>query len=116
MFRVVQKWKTLKHRQLNKESYHDIEMQADRAKDVLLELQGALNGDPMNVQLQVQVNEALQKCRERGLAREKSLQQKAKIDWLNSGDQNTAYFHRVIQQRQYRKRIMQIKDGATTLE
>lgn len=40
MFRVVQKWKTLKHRQLNKESYHDIEMQADRAKDVLLELQG----------------------------------------------------------------------------
>lgn len=69
----------------------------------------------MNVQLQVQVNEALQKCRERGLAREKYLQQKAKIDWLNLGDQNTAYFHRVIQQRQYRKRIMQIKDGATTL-
>lgn len=44
------------------------------------------------------------------LEEERLLKQKAKIQWLKEGDNNNAYFHRVIQGRQNRNRIESIVD------
>lgn len=43
------------------------------------------------------------------------LKQKSKCHWLREGDQNTAYFHRCIQQRRVTNRIYAIKDKAGIL-
>ncbi|GJS50228.1 RNA-directed DNA polymerase, eukaryota, reverse transcriptase zinc-binding domain protein [Tanacetum coccineum] len=41
---------------------------------------------------------------------EKFLYQSAKIDWLSEGDRNTAYFHKVVNSRRNRNKIMSISN------
>lgn len=80
-----------------------------------MELQVQLHNHPLNQQLQSQVKEKQQECRAKALAKEKFLQQKAKMNWLNLGDQNTQFFHMAIQKKHYRSRVLSLKDGDTLI-
>ncbi|HET7285360.1 MAG TPA: hypothetical protein VFI70_11805, partial [Nitrososphaeraceae archaeon] len=42
---------------------------------------------------------------------ERFLKQKAKIDWLNVGDSNSAYFHQVVKTKKARNRIDAVMDA-----
>nr|GEU39211.1 RNA-directed DNA polymerase, eukaryota, reverse transcriptase zinc-binding domain protein [Tanacetum cinerariifolium] len=39
----------------------------------------------------------------------------AKIEWLNEGDRNSAYFHKVVKSRKNKNRILSIKNKAGTI-
>ncbi|XP_074302903.1 uncharacterized protein LOC141637237 [Silene latifolia] len=82
MFSVVKRLKSLKPvlKKLNMECYSDIENKTILELNVIAELK------------------ALSK------ARNSFLQQKAKLQWLEEGDQNTAYFHGAIKKRQMRNK------------
>lgn len=56
--------------------------------------QSALDGDPSNVFQQEKKSAILGKYKDALLDKEKFLKQKAKVDWLHEGDQNTGYFTR----------------------
>lgn len=112
MFQLVQKMKALKPklRQLNKGEYDDIEKKTEQAKL-----------DLMNAQIQLQKNlndrgwlTKEKEKREQYIAKVKALEafmhQKAKAKWINYGDQNTTYFHRVMKEKQYRTRVVHIED------
>ncbi|GJY12248.1 RNA-directed DNA polymerase, eukaryota, reverse transcriptase zinc-binding domain protein [Tanacetum coccineum] len=74
-------------------------------KKEIKEVQGLLDSDPSNVSLKksdVLIGIEYAKAVEDEL---KLLHQKAKINWLREGDQNSAYFHSVLKTRKNKSRI-----------
>ncbi|GJU66584.1 protein LAZ1, partial [Tanacetum coccineum] len=110
MFRLVQKLKVLKkpfrkflHDQGN---LHD---RVIRLRAELDEVQKALDLDPSNSTLRDEEALYLQAFDEAKLDEERFLKQKAKIDWLDVGDSNSAFFHKSIKSRNQRSRIEVVK-------
>ncbi|GJV92051.1 hypothetical protein Tco_1539864 [Tanacetum coccineum] len=110
MFRLVQKLKVLKkpfrkflHDQGN---LHD---RVIRLRTELDEVQKALDLDPSNSTLRDEEALYLQAFDEAKLDEERFLKQKAKIDWLDVGDSNSAFFHKSIKSRNQRSRIEVVK-------
>ncbi|GJX68843.1 RNA-directed DNA polymerase, eukaryota, reverse transcriptase zinc-binding domain protein [Tanacetum coccineum] len=52
---------------------------------------------------------------EASLDEERFLRQKSKIEWLNAGDANTAYFHRIVKSKCARNRIEMVRDSSNVL-
>ncbi|GJS72432.1 hypothetical protein Tco_0705273 [Tanacetum coccineum] len=49
------------------------------------------------------------------LDEERFLRQKSKIEWLNAGDANTTYFHRIVKSKCARNRIEMVRDSSNVL-
>ncbi|XP_074314393.1 uncharacterized protein LOC141649604 [Silene latifolia] len=98
MFQLVKKLKLLKKplKELNTASYACIETTTKVALAHLHTVQGSLQADPTNLVLQQAVKEALVVYKDRESSQRSFLTQKAKIQWLRDGDDNTHYFHSVI--------------------
>ncbi|XP_074305769.1 uncharacterized protein LOC141640990 [Silene latifolia] len=111
MFRVVKKLKALKGglKNLNKECFSDIELNASKASHTLEEIQLQLQDNYDNPDLITLELQALDEVRFWTKARDSFLQQKAKTQWIDEGDSNTLYFHNVIKRRCPRNKIVRLK-------
>ncbi|XP_074283135.1 uncharacterized protein LOC141607680 [Silene latifolia] len=112
MFQVVKKLKWLKFplKQLNKESYGDIENSAKVSKVFLEDVQRKLHADPTNSLLQLEEKIAARTFKDLDEARSEFLAQKAKTHWFQSGDDNTQFFHSSLKARRAQNKVLQIKD------
>ncbi|XP_074314279.1 uncharacterized protein LOC141649489 [Silene latifolia] len=117
MFIVVKKLKHLKSKlkELTKECYFDIENNACIAEKELNDIQLQLDTDPRNESFIREEIKLAAELRDLNLARESFLKQKAKTQWLEHGDSNTAYFHGAIKKRCSINKITQTEDQNGTL-
>ncbi|GJV85890.1 putative RNA-directed DNA polymerase [Tanacetum coccineum] len=112
MFRVTQNMKNLK-KPLRK-LLHDQGNLHDRVNRLRVELdvvQKAIDADPSNSLLREDEVAYIQAFNEAKLDEERFLRQKAKIEWLDVGDSNSAYFHKTVKSSQQRSRIDVITNG-----
>ncbi|XP_074306248.1 uncharacterized protein LOC141641489 [Silene latifolia] len=112
MFSVIKKLKALKPilKQLNKECYADIENSTSIAEKELEAIQLQIESDPQNAELIQQEMEISDKLKDMQAARISYLKQKAKVQWLEEGDCNTAYFHGAIRKRCSVNKVIQIEN------
>nr|XP_043639249.1 uncharacterized protein LOC122610319 [Erigeron canadensis] len=75
------------------------------------EVQKALDKDPTNLELREEAVVYLKAYNEAVLDEERFLKQKAKVNWLNVGDSNSAYFHKVVKSQAARSRIDSVLDS-----
>lgn len=73
-------------------------------------LQSQVDGNPSDLELREMAAACLKNFEEAVYDEECFLKQKAKIEWLNAGDSNTAYFHRSLKCRNHRGRIERVKN------
>ncbi|GJU28485.1 aspartic peptidase [Tanacetum coccineum] len=106
MYQVVKKMKALKkplHKLMHEQgNLHD---HVNRLRDELDEAQKGLDLDPANNELRDEVAVYVQAFNDAKIDEERFLKQKAKIEWLDVGDSNSAYFHKSIKSRNQRSRI-----------
>ncbi|XP_074265677.1 uncharacterized protein LOC141588121 [Silene latifolia] len=112
MFQVVKKLKILKAplKELNREYFGHVETAAHIAEVLLHDIQKKVHADPGNLMLQEEEKQAAQSFSELEEARRSFLAQKAKMQWLNNGDDNTHYFHCSIKARRRSNKVLRIKD------
>ncbi|XP_074298721.1 uncharacterized protein LOC141629646 [Silene latifolia] len=112
MFCIVKKLKELKTvlKELNKTCYADIEVQTVETEKELNTLQLHLSGNPTSSDLISQEIGIIAKLRRLLKDRDSFLQQKAKAQWLEEGDTNSAYFHGIIRKKCMRNTVIQIED------
>nr|GEU62956.1 hypothetical protein [Tanacetum cinerariifolium] len=106
MFRVVKRMKLLKkpiRKLLNDQG--NIHERVANLRVELDAIQIALDTDPLNEVLQEEEAVYLTSFNEAKLDEERFLKQKAKAEWLDVGDSNSAYFHKTIKGRNQRNRI-----------
>ncbi|XP_071705425.1 uncharacterized protein [Rutidosis leptorrhynchoides] len=85
----------------------------DKVKKLKIELervQTDVMNDPDNLELREEENAYFKAYKEASIDEERLLIQKTKLQWLKEGDQNTAYFHKVMKTRLNRNRIEAIED------
>ncbi|GJW67075.1 hypothetical protein Tco_0121499 [Tanacetum coccineum] len=114
MFKVVSKLKALK-RPLRK-LLHDqgnLHERVNKLRKELDEVQKALDLNPADTILHEEEAVYLQAFNEVKLDEERFLKQKAKVDWLEVGDANSAYFHKTVKCRNQYSRIEVIHDSAS---
>ncbi|KAL9236083.1 hypothetical protein vseg_010790 [Gypsophila vaccaria] len=112
VYQVVKKFKLLKHplRQLNREQFANIEVQAQKALNTLLDKQTLLQNTPNDRILIQEELEAAAQFDKLSKARTSFLAQKAKTQWVKEGDSNTSYFHCYIKARRRQNRVLEILD------
>ncbi|GJZ68919.1 sodium/hydrogen exchanger 6, partial [Tanacetum coccineum] len=114
MFKVVSKLKALK-RPLRK-LLHDqgiLHEHVNKLRKELDEVQKALDLNPADTILREEEAIYLQAFNEVKLDEERFLKQKAKVDWLEAGDANSAYFHKTVKCKNQYSRIEVIHDLAS---
>ncbi|GJY86836.1 RNA-directed DNA polymerase, eukaryota, reverse transcriptase zinc-binding domain protein [Tanacetum coccineum] len=75
----------------------------------LKEAQSIVEKDPYNKEAKVNVVEDLFEYDE-AVKDEENLAQKARVEWLDAGDKNSSFFHKVIKGRRSRNRVDIIRD------
>ncbi|XP_074266397.1 uncharacterized protein LOC141589661 [Silene latifolia] len=119
MFQHVCKLKNLKHglKHLNKGPLGDIENKVNVAKLALFKIQEELVSNPMEPTLV-----ASAKVLSDELLNLKTawhlfiyMEQKAKVVWINVGDDNTQYFHSHLKTRKAKNKVIQIQDTSGKL-
>ncbi|GKB20225.1 trichome birefringence-like protein 3, partial [Tanacetum coccineum] len=106
MFKVVTKLKLLKKPM--RKLLHDQGNLHERVEKLRMELdtvQKALDSNPADLILREEEGAYVQAFNEAKLDEERFLKQKAKVEWLDVGDSNSAYFHKSIKCRNQRSRI-----------
>ncbi|XP_074297297.1 uncharacterized protein LOC141628002 [Silene latifolia] len=117
MFNVVKKLKALKPRlkELNKECYSNIENSTSIAESELAAVQLRIDPDPQNAELIQKEVDITTRLKQQQPARISFLKQKAKTQWLEDGDSNTAYFHGAISKRCNLNKVIQIENQRRAL-
>ncbi|XP_074266947.1 uncharacterized protein LOC141590242 [Silene latifolia] len=95
---------------LNREYFGHVETAAHLAEALLHDIQKKVHADPGNLTLQEEEKQAAQSFSEMEEAWRSFLAQKAKLQWLNNGDDNTHYFHCSIKARRRSNKVLQIKN------
>nr|GEW46208.1 hypothetical protein [Tanacetum cinerariifolium] len=106
MFKVVSKLKILK--KTLRKLLHDQGNIHERVNKLRLELdtvQKTLDSNPADPILREKACAYVQAFNETKLDEERFLKQKDKMEWLDAGDSNSAYFHKSIKSRNQRSRI-----------
>ncbi|XP_010501556.1 PREDICTED: uncharacterized protein LOC104778826 [Camelina sativa] len=113
MFRFSKKLKLLKRviKDLNKQFYSDLENRVKESQADLAFHQARFLANP-SPQLATLERQAQQKWFELALAEEKFLMQRSRIKWVESGDCNSAYFHRMINSRMGMNQIHYLVDDS----
>lgn len=115
MFRLVSKLKVLKGKLkcLHNSNYSDIEGIIQVVKQALVKTQHQILQDCLNVELQIKERELRHEYMDLLAENEVMLRQSAKIEWMQQGDLNTAYFHASIKQKMAQNTITTIctEDG-----
>ncbi|XP_074293044.1 uncharacterized protein LOC141619940 [Silene latifolia] len=112
MYMVVKRMKTMKQdlKNLNRDTFHDVEKNAHIMLMTLHNIQEELQLRPSDPQLIEVEQEAADGYRALDEARYAFLAQKAKVNWLEEGDDNTAFFHSAIKKRRMSNKVVQIED------
>lgn len=121
MFELVQKLRNLnqKLQGLHKREYVDVVARAEEAQCELLRVQELLHADMFNLALHEKEREVDAQFRclnENALS---LLSQRAKAQWLQQVDRNTKFLYALLQQQQYRSRILtlfQTFDGSQIVD
>ncbi|GJY60523.1 aspartic peptidase [Tanacetum coccineum] len=112
MYKVVQKMKVLKKplRKLlhDQGNLHD---RVSKLRKELDEVQIALDKNPNDSTLRDEEAVYIQAFTDAKIDEERFLKQKAKVDWLEAGDANSAYFHKTIKSKNHRSRITSVLDA-----
>ncbi|XP_074301528.1 uncharacterized protein LOC141632930 [Silene latifolia] len=111
MYRLVDKLRGLKGplKMLNRNGFADVKKSAGIAKALLEEIQVQMHNNPADQQLLQAERDAAESYRHLSKIQHSFLSQKAKVDWIKFGDENTSYFHNMIRARQVHNRVMSIK-------
>ncbi|GJT71235.1 RNA-directed DNA polymerase, eukaryota, reverse transcriptase zinc-binding domain protein [Tanacetum coccineum] len=111
MYCLVKRLKSLKP-VLNKLNWKngDLTARVESLRVQLQEAQTLVERDPHNSIIKSKAIEALNNYNEAVNDEEKLLAQKTRIDWLNEGDKNSAFFHKMIKGRRSRNRVDSICD------
>ncbi|XP_050217888.1 uncharacterized protein LOC126668749 [Mercurialis annua] len=94
MYQVSQKLTRLKrvHRELNRESFHDISRQVEDTRRLLDRIQGQVQNDLMNSELLQEEKATVIKLKELLRCEENFYRQKPRVQWIDLGDLNTNFF------------------------
>lgn len=117
MFRVVRKLKLLKKelRHLYRQNYHNIEARALEVQRSLFDAQKLVHDNPNDPVLTTRDKGCYENYIKIREVENHILIQRAKADMVTKTDNNTAYFHARLKERQSKGRIKKIidKDGVT---
>nr|XP_016444822.1 PREDICTED: uncharacterized protein LOC107770069 [Nicotiana tabacum] len=118
MLQVVRKLKLLKRslKELNGQHFRNIISEANGNREPLMQIQQALQANPMDQQLQQKEKMKYLEFRRTSYLVEMFLQQKSKATWLRLGDYNTKYFFTVIKHRKLQHAITQLHDNQNVLQ
>ncbi|XP_062113168.1 uncharacterized protein LOC133824305 [Humulus lupulus] len=112
MFCLVSRLKYLKTglKELNRQGRGNKEVQDHDSYQNMIKIQQSLQQQPGNVQLIEEESKAQRLYNEAHRNYLTYLSQKAKIDWLKSGDENTKMFHSSLKKRRQQNTIYSIQD------
>ena len=112
MFRLVCKLKKVKQalRELNKVGFTDVQAADLKAYQEMVNAQSALHINPTDASVADAELKAIQEYKEKHKAYLAFLSQKAKVNWLKEGDENTALFHQSIKARRVQNQVYSICD------
>ncbi|XP_062075488.1 uncharacterized protein LOC133779554 [Humulus lupulus] len=110
--RIMRKLVRLKHvlRQFNRREIGDVVHKYAIAKGIYQSSQCQLQKDPHSADLQREERSAFEIFSSQSRYYESYLRQRSKINWLQFGDDNTAYFHACLKQRKATNRITSFID------
>ncbi|XP_074278681.1 uncharacterized protein LOC141602277 [Silene latifolia] len=117
MFCLANKLKLLKKplKGLNQEGFHNIEHTYSLAHKALLLMQEEMQSNPLNSEL-CDNERVIAKEVDRLLkAKHQFVSQKANMQWIEDGDDNTAFFHASIKRRRAVNKVFQISDNTGVL-
>ncbi|XP_062114807.1 uncharacterized protein LOC133827202 [Humulus lupulus] len=114
MYQLVSKLKRLKCelKELNKNGVGDIQAADRQANEAMMHWQQMLQSQPLNEEFIAKEQETRCKYQEVHKAYISFLHQKAKVQWLKEGDDNTAVLHASIRARKTNNRIYSIRNMA----
>ncbi|XP_056690351.1 uncharacterized protein [Spinacia oleracea] len=112
MFTVVTKLKKVKAalKELNRAGFSDVHAADLKAHHEMIAAQTAMHLNPADQGLADAELQAVQEYRTKHKAYLEFLRQKAKLEWLEAGDENTALFHQSIRSRNTHNQIYSIHD------
>lgn len=115
MYRFVTRLKVLKGKikKLHRDKYSDIEVRIQKAKEELIATQHQLLLGCLNCDLMEKEKALRQEYMELLSVEGQLLRQRSKVEWMEQGDPNTAYFHAYIKQKRAQSNISAIytEDG-----
>ncbi|XP_062104124.1 uncharacterized protein LOC133815283 [Humulus lupulus] len=111
MYRVVRKLKRLKIllKELNRKGFNELHSAHIKALQDLKECQDHLKEDLLNERLIVKESQARKNYSEIHKLYCSFLHQKAKVKWMQEGDENTTFFHASLRDRRAQNRIYSVK-------
>ncbi|KAL2922721.1 LINE-1 retrotransposable element ORF2 protein [Bienertia sinuspersici] len=112
MFQLRLKLKAVKQelKELNKLQFSNIHLETEDAHKSLLQVQKELQDNPTNSDLRIKERRVTELYRKKLHCYVQFLQQKARIKWLQEGDDNTALFHRSLRAKRLRSNLYSIFD------
>ncbi|KAL2895084.1 hypothetical protein RDABS01_010993 [Bienertia sinuspersici] len=110
MFQFRQKLKAIKKelKELNKTQFSNIQLETEDALKALLQIQRELQENPSNKELCSKERRVTEHYKKKNHCYVQFLQQKARIKWLQEGDDNTAVFHRSLRAQRLRSNLYSI--------
>ncbi|KAL2904550.1 LINE-1 retrotransposable element ORF2 protein [Bienertia sinuspersici] len=110
MFQFRQKLKAIKQelKELNKIHFSNIHLETEDAHKSLLQIQKELQENPSNKDLCSKERRVTDHYKKKLHCYVQFLQQKARIKWLQEGDDNTALFHRSLKAQRLRSNLYTI--------
>ncbi|XP_010666883.1 uncharacterized protein LOC104884000 [Beta vulgaris subsp. vulgaris] len=113
MYRVVQKLKQVKIalKGLKKDGFGDVEATVIKAQHDLEKKQEQMHKEPSNSDIVAQEKEAQEVLMRAKKSQYSFLQQKAKLKWLQCGDENTKIFYQALKDRRSHNRVFSIHDS-----
>ncbi|XP_074283413.1 uncharacterized protein LOC141607963 [Silene latifolia] len=117
MFQIATKLKRLKKqfKLLNKDQFSDVQNNARILRLALKDIQKKLVDTPLDPILIGSKKEILKDYSMMKEASYSFLAQKAKLQWIKEGDDNTSYFHSTIKRRRSMNKVIKIEDKDETL-
>lgn len=112
MYVLVSKLKKVKLalKELNKTGFTDIQAAEVKAHQAMMEAQKAMHSNPTDQNLPDFELAAVKEYRMHHQVHMEFLKQKAKLDWIKAGDENTALFHQSIKSRNVQNQVYSIHD------